>query len=156
MLTLLLANMTYLVTFFEQHLIILAQCNTKDDRGDIFEAVDPFLSLTSLTTNIKHAVGLSSASHVDTAQDRPTVCSIGPWQIESHIYQWSLSWLEGHLLLWVYTLLTIFGWLRRRNCRPVNGRVFHAANRHLLRCRVHQIELALMFHYQSYTRILPD
>jgi hypothetical protein len=36
-------------------LIVLAECYAEDDRCDIFEAVDPLLSLTSLTTHIKHA-----------------------------------------------------------------------------------------------------
>lgn len=48
--------MAYLAAFFQQHLVVFAQCDAEDDRCDVLEAVDPLLSLTSLTTDIKHAV----------------------------------------------------------------------------------------------------
>src|SRR5436190_2230670 len=45
----------YLAALFEQHLVVLAQGNTEDDGGDVFEAVNPLLPFTSLPANIKHA-----------------------------------------------------------------------------------------------------
>jgi len=38
----------------EQYLIVLAQCYAKDDGRDSLEAMYPLLSLTSLSSNVKH------------------------------------------------------------------------------------------------------
>ena len=40
-----------------EHLVVLAQSNQEDQCSDVFEAMDPFLSLRPLTANIKEAVG---------------------------------------------------------------------------------------------------
>ena len=48
---------SYLITLFKKDLIVLAQGHAKYDGGYIFEAVNPFLTFTSLTSDIKHAVG---------------------------------------------------------------------------------------------------
>lgn len=42
---------------FEQKLIILRNGNQEENGGDILEAVDPLLSLRSLSSHIKHTVG---------------------------------------------------------------------------------------------------
>lgn len=50
---------THLIALFQQDLIVLAQCNTKYNGGDILEAMDPFLPFTSLPAHIEHAsIGL--------------------------------------------------------------------------------------------------
>ena len=58
----------------EQKLVVLRDGNKKEDRCDILKAVDPFLALRPLPTNIKHAVcqladdecSLCNASSLDT------------------------------------------------------------------------------------------
>ena len=47
---------TVLINGFEEHLVVLAEGDAEDDRRDVFEAMDPFLALAPLTTNVKHAV----------------------------------------------------------------------------------------------------
>jgi hypothetical protein len=51
---------TDLVGFFEKNLIVLTESNAEDDRCDVFEAMNPFLSLTPLATNVKHATRVSA------------------------------------------------------------------------------------------------
>jgi hypothetical protein len=46
---------TDLIAFLEKHLVVLAQSHTEDNRGHIFEAMDPFLALAPLPADIKHA-----------------------------------------------------------------------------------------------------
>jgi len=41
---------------FEEQLIVLGDGDQEQDSSDILEAVDPFLSLGSLSTNVKHAI----------------------------------------------------------------------------------------------------
>lgn len=47
---------THLAALLEQDLVVFAKRDTKDDGGDGFEAVDPFLAFASLTANVEHAV----------------------------------------------------------------------------------------------------
>lgn len=42
---------------FEEQLIVLGDGNEEKDGRDVLEAVDPFLSLGSLTSDVEHAVG---------------------------------------------------------------------------------------------------
>lgn len=42
---------------FEEQLIVLGDGNEEKDGGDVLKAVDPFLPLGSLTSDIEHAVG---------------------------------------------------------------------------------------------------
>lgn len=42
---------------FEQKLVVLGDGDQEQDGGDVLEAVDPLLSLRSLTTDVEHAVG---------------------------------------------------------------------------------------------------
>lgn len=42
---------------FEQELVIFGDGDQEKDSGDILEAVDPLLSLGTLSTNVEHAVG---------------------------------------------------------------------------------------------------
>jgi hypothetical protein len=44
-----------LIAFLEKHLVIFAQSYTEDNRSHIFEAMDPFLALAPLSTDVKHA-----------------------------------------------------------------------------------------------------
>ena len=43
-----------LAALFQEHLVILAQGNAKYDRGHIFEAVNPLLTLTPLASHVEH------------------------------------------------------------------------------------------------------
>ena len=45
----------YLVTLFQQDLIVLAERYAKNDRRDILKAMNPFLPFTPLPADIKHA-----------------------------------------------------------------------------------------------------
>ena len=47
---------SYLIAFFQKHLIIFTERNAKDNGCHVFEAMDPFLSLTALAAHIKHAI----------------------------------------------------------------------------------------------------
>ena len=49
---------TYLIAFFQQHLIVLAESNTEYDRCDVLKAVYPLLALATLTPHVKHAAGI--------------------------------------------------------------------------------------------------
>jgi hypothetical protein len=49
------SNLLYLTALLKQDLVVFAQCDTKNNGGYIFKAVDPFLAFTSLTANVKHA-----------------------------------------------------------------------------------------------------
>ena len=59
---------------FEQQLVVLRDGDQEENGGDVLEAVDPLLSLRSLTTDIEHTVGevaddergLSDTSCLDT------------------------------------------------------------------------------------------
>lgn len=42
---------------FEEELIVLGNSNQEEDGGDIFKAVDPLLSLRTLSSDIKHSIG---------------------------------------------------------------------------------------------------
>lgn len=42
---------------FEQQLVVFGDGNQEKNGGDIFEAVNPFLPLRTLTTNVEHPVG---------------------------------------------------------------------------------------------------
>ena len=42
---------------FEEQLVVLGDGNEEKDGRDVLEAMDPFLSLGSLTSDIEHAVG---------------------------------------------------------------------------------------------------
>ena len=55
---------TYLTTFLEKDLVVLTECNTEDDRGDVFEAVNPLLSFTSLPADVEHAGSRSASVHI--------------------------------------------------------------------------------------------
>jgi hypothetical protein len=46
----------HLATLLQQHLVVLAERYAKNYRRDILKAVDPFLSLAALTTNIEHTL----------------------------------------------------------------------------------------------------
>jgi len=46
---------TCLAALFEEHLVVLAQRNTKDDGGNILETVNPLFAFTSLAADIEHA-----------------------------------------------------------------------------------------------------
>ncbi len=50
---------SYLVALFQEHLIVLTQGHTEYDGRHILEAMNPLLSLTSLSTYIEHAESLS-------------------------------------------------------------------------------------------------
>jgi hypothetical protein len=50
---------SYLIRFFQKHLIVFAESNTEDDGGDIFKAMNPFLPFASLSTHIKHTISVS-------------------------------------------------------------------------------------------------
>lgn len=72
---------TYLVALLQEDLVVFAQSHAEDDGGDVFEAMDPLLSLAALTTDIEHAVHLISGV---VTQQQPTsgmrtVYSIDPW-----------------------------------------------------------------------------
>ena len=45
-----------LIRFFKKHLVVLGQRNAEDNRGNIFEAVDPLFTFGTLAANIKHAL----------------------------------------------------------------------------------------------------
>jgi hypothetical protein len=59
---------------FEQQLVVLRDGDQEENGGDVLEAVDPLLSLRSLTTDVEHAVGqvandeggLGDTSRLDT------------------------------------------------------------------------------------------
>ena len=59
---------------FEEELIVLGDSDEEEDGGDIFEAVDPLLSLRSLSSYIEHTVcevandegGFGNTSGLDT------------------------------------------------------------------------------------------
>lgn len=70
---------TYLIAFFQQHLVVFAQGNAKDDGCHILKAMDPFFSLASLASHIKHAVATVSQMKAQPDLFLRTVCSIGPW-----------------------------------------------------------------------------
>jgi hypothetical protein len=44
----------YLIAFFKEDLIVFAQSDTEDDRGDVLEAVNPFFAFAALATDVKH------------------------------------------------------------------------------------------------------
>jgi hypothetical protein len=41
----------------EQQLVVLGDGDQEEDSGDVLEAVNPLLTLGTLTTNVEHAVG---------------------------------------------------------------------------------------------------
>ena len=49
-------NPTYHTLVLIQHLIVLAQTDQENQRGDVLEAVNPFLSFTPLSTDIEQSV----------------------------------------------------------------------------------------------------
>ncbi len=53
----LISVQTYAIFVFDQTLIVTTNRNQEQKDIDIFEAVDPLLSLGSLATNIEHSVG---------------------------------------------------------------------------------------------------
>lgn len=57
-----------LCCFFQEYLIILAQRNTEDDGCDVFKAVNPLLSFTSLAANVKHTVEVISFCTLSLSQ----------------------------------------------------------------------------------------
>lgn len=48
----------YLITLFQQNLIIFTQRDTENNGCDVFEAMDPLLAFASLSSDIKHTVNL--------------------------------------------------------------------------------------------------
>ena len=62
---------------FEQKLVVLGNGNKEEDGGDVLEAVDPLLSLRTLSSDIKHSVckvsndecGLGNTSGLDTGTE---------------------------------------------------------------------------------------
>jgi hypothetical protein len=69
---------TDLVGFFQKYLIVFAQCNTEDDGGDVFEAMDPFLPLTALSSHVEHATSGQLSVSKGSVEAR-TVYSVDPW-----------------------------------------------------------------------------
>ena len=57
-------NPTYLTALLEQHLVVLAQRNAKDDGRHVLEAVNPLLALTPLPADIKHAAKPSVSANL--------------------------------------------------------------------------------------------
>jgi hypothetical protein len=55
-----------LITLFEQDLVIFAQCHAENDRSHVLEAMNPLLSLTSLTPYIEHAAIPVSSRKIST------------------------------------------------------------------------------------------
>lgn len=45
----------YLIALFQECLVIFTQCDAENDRGDVFKAVNPFLSLAALAADVEHA-----------------------------------------------------------------------------------------------------
>lgn len=45
-----------LAAFFQQYLVIFAECYAEDDGRYVFKTVNPFLAFTSLSTDVEHAV----------------------------------------------------------------------------------------------------
>lgn len=57
-------GVAYLVAGLEENLIVFAESNAKDDGSNVLEAMYPLLPLTSLPTNVEHAVVSWSAAWV--------------------------------------------------------------------------------------------
>jgi len=49
-------EVTYLICFFQKDLVVFAEGDTEYYGCDILETMDPFLSFTSLTTDVEHAI----------------------------------------------------------------------------------------------------
>ncbi len=52
-----------LITLFQQHLVVLAQCDAEYDGCDVLEAVNPLLSFTALSADIEHVY--AELSHLE-------------------------------------------------------------------------------------------
>lgn len=63
-------RVTYDSLVFNKHLVVLGDGDQKDDRCDVFEAVDPFFALGTLSAHIEHAVS-------QIANDEGCFCDTG-------------------------------------------------------------------------------
>lgn len=59
---------SHLTCALKQDLVIFVQCHQENDRRDVFEAVDPFPPLWTLTPNINHPVQSRSSDRFNTPQ----------------------------------------------------------------------------------------
>lgn len=104
--------------FFQQNLIVLAQCDAEDNGGDIFETVNPLFAFAPLSSNIEHAMPVLSENGYGKwaeALISRTGFLIGPSRIACRRCRWSWFLHVVYRPDWANSPRTLFVLLPRRN-----------------------------------------